>query len=96
MACNHLIIIAGEISTKASVDYVGTAWKVVNQFGYDRSDFTIIANINQQSSEIAQSVDQKITRSVLVIKGSLLVMLVMKPKSDAFSRNDGTRSCAFS
>lgn len=59
MACNHLIIIAGEISTKASVDYVGTAWKVLNQFGYDRSDFTIIANINQQSSEIAQSVDQK-------------------------------------
>ncbi|MDC4163477.1 methionine adenosyltransferase [Mycoplasma sp. T363T] len=59
VAANRLIVIAGEITTKAKVDHVKIAWDVVTKLGYDRSSFTIISNINQQSPDIAQSVDQK-------------------------------------
>ncbi|QZX49510.1 methionine adenosyltransferase [Mycoplasma sp. E35C] len=59
LASNRLIVIGGEITTKAKVDYVNIAWNVVTKLGYDKSSFTIISNINQQSHDIAQSVDQK-------------------------------------
>ncbi|WP_033161300.1 methionine adenosyltransferase [[Mycoplasma] collis] len=59
MASNRLIIIAGEIKTKAYVDVVKEAWKVVKKIGYNENDFTIISNINTQSIEINQSVDKR-------------------------------------
>ncbi|VEU59574.1 methionine adenosyltransferase [Mesomycoplasma neurolyticum] len=58
MASNRLIIIAGEIKTKGYVDVVKEAWSVVKKIGYNENDFTIISNINTQSSEISQGVDQ--------------------------------------
>ncbi|MCV3754118.1 methionine adenosyltransferase [Ureaplasma zalophigenitalium] len=58
LACNHLIVIAGEITTTAYVDVVQTAWEVIKPLGYSENDFTIISNVNQQSSDIHQAVDQ--------------------------------------
>ncbi|MCV3728747.1 methionine adenosyltransferase [Ureaplasma miroungigenitalium] len=58
LACNHLIVIAGEITTTAYVDVVQTAWEVIKPLGYSENDFTIISNVNQQSNDINQAVDQ--------------------------------------
>lgn len=58
MASNRLIIIGGEVSTKAYVDLVKIAWKVVFAIGYSENDFTIISNVNTQSADIAQKVDK--------------------------------------
>lgn len=57
MASNHLIVIAGEITTKAYVDVVKIAWEVLKPLGYDENDFTILSNINKQSSDIQHLVD---------------------------------------
>ncbi|MCV3743280.1 methionine adenosyltransferase [Ureaplasma sp. ES3154-GEN] len=59
LACNHLIVIAGEITTSAYVDVVQTAWDVIKPLGYNENDFTIISNVNQQSNDINQAVDQQ-------------------------------------
>ncbi|WP_215742499.1 methionine adenosyltransferase [Mesomycoplasma hyorhinis] len=61
MASNRLIIIGGEVSTKAYVDVVKTAWKVVFAIGYNENDFTIISNVNTQSADIAKKVDKSDT-----------------------------------
>ncbi len=58
-ASNHLIVIGGEISTKAYVDVVKEAWNVLLPLGYKENDFTILANINQQSNEINKMVNKK-------------------------------------
>ncbi|EDX53551.1 methionine adenosyltransferase [Ureaplasma urealyticum] len=58
LACNRLIVIAGEITTHAYVDVVKTAWEIIKPLGYDENDFTIISNVNKQSVDIAQSVDK--------------------------------------
>ncbi|QDI65006.1 methionine adenosyltransferase [Ureaplasma urealyticum] len=58
LACNRLIVIAGEITTHAYVDVVKTAWEITKPLGYDENDFTIISNVNKQSVDIAQSVDK--------------------------------------
>ena len=55
-ASNHLIVIGGEITTKAYIDVVKTAWDVLEPLGYNESDFTIISNINSQSLDINQAV----------------------------------------
>lgn len=55
-ASNRLIIIGGEITTHAYVDVVKTAWKILEPLGYNESDFTIVSNINKQSSDINQAV----------------------------------------
>lgn len=57
MASNRLIVIAGEITTKAYVDVVKIAWEVLKPLGYDENDFTILSNINKQSSDISNLVD---------------------------------------
>ncbi len=56
-ASNHLIVIGGEITTKGYVDVVKTAWDVLKPLGYDECDFTILSNINKQSTDIAKLVD---------------------------------------
>ncbi|MEJ3586275.1 methionine adenosyltransferase [Ureaplasma urealyticum] len=67
LACNRLIVIAGEITTHAYVDVVKTAWEIIKPLGYDENDFTIISNVNKQSVDIAQSVDK--TNKVLIGAG---------------------------
>lgn len=59
MASNRLIIIGGELTTKAYVDVVKCAWSVLQVLGYDENDFTIISNVNSQSPDINQGVDKK-------------------------------------
>ncbi|MCP4336676.1 MAG: methionine adenosyltransferase [Mycoplasma sp.] len=58
MASNRLIVIGGELTTKAYVDVVKKAWEVLFEVGYKESDFTIITNINSQSPDISQGVDK--------------------------------------
>lgn len=58
-ASNRLIVIGGEITTKAYVDVVSVAWKVLLPLGYTENDFTILSNINHQSVEIANKVNKK-------------------------------------
>lgn len=58
-ASNHLIVIGGEITTKAYVDVVQCAWKILKPLGYDENDFTVLCNINCQSPDIAQKVNLK-------------------------------------
>ncbi|WP_412032345.1 methionine adenosyltransferase [Malacoplasma muris] len=56
MAANRLIVIGGEISTRGYIDIVQCAWNVLMPLGYNENDFTIISNVNSQSSDIFQSV----------------------------------------
>lgn len=51
-ASNHLIVIGGEITTKGYADVVQIAWSVLKPLGYDECDFTILSNINKQSTDI--------------------------------------------
>lgn len=57
-ANNRLIVIGGEITTKAYVDIVKCAWTVLKPLGYSENDFTIISNINSQSPDINKLVDK--------------------------------------
>ncbi|NQZ29119.1 MAG: methionine adenosyltransferase [Mycoplasmatales bacterium] len=59
MASNRLIIIGGEITTKAYVDIIQAAWGVLSKLGYSENDFTVISNVNSQSPDINQGVDKK-------------------------------------
>lgn len=58
-ASNRLIVIGGEITTKAYVDVVKCAWDVLIPLGYNENDFTIISNVNKQSPDINQAVNRK-------------------------------------
>ena len=58
-ASNHLIVIGGEITTKAYVDVIKLAWEVLLPLGYNENDFTILSNINKQSREISQHVNKR-------------------------------------
>ena len=58
-ASNHLIVIGGEIATKAYVDVIKLAWEVLLPLGYNENDFTILSNINKQSPEISQHVNKR-------------------------------------
>ena len=58
-ASNHLIVIGGEITTKAYVDAIRMAWDVLLPLGYNENDFTILSNINKQSLEISHHVNKK-------------------------------------
>lgn len=55
-AANRLIVIGGEITTSGYVDVVKCAWDILLPLGYNESDFTIISNVNSQSSEIFNAV----------------------------------------
>ncbi|MDR1234908.1 MAG: methionine adenosyltransferase [Mycoplasmataceae bacterium] len=59
LASNRLIVIGGEITTKAYVDVVKVAWSILKPLGYNENDFTILSNINRQSPNISKLVDKK-------------------------------------
>jgi S-adenosylmethionine synthetase len=65
MATTGLVVVAGEISTNAHVDYARVARDTVCSIGYDRSDFgfdgntcSVITSIDRQSPDIAMGVDK--------------------------------------
>lgn len=58
-ASNRLIIIGGEITTKAYIDVVKCAWDILIPLGYNENDFTIISNVNKQSADISQAVNKE-------------------------------------
>ncbi len=64
LTCTGLVVIAGEITTKAYVDFQGLVRSVVADIGYTHSDYgfdsntcAVISTINKQSPDIAQGVD---------------------------------------
>ena len=64
LTCTGLVVIAGEITTKAYVDFQGLVRLTVAEIGYTHSDYgfdsntcAVISTINKQSPDIAQGVD---------------------------------------
>ena len=64
LVTTDMIVLAGEITTNAQVDFVGVARRVVKEIGYDRPELEfdghsckILLTINSQSADIAQGVD---------------------------------------
>ena len=64
LATSNLIVLSGEITTKAAVDFQKIARKVAGDIGYDNDDLgfnandaEVIVKIHQQSPDIAQGVD---------------------------------------
>ncbi len=64
LTCTGLVVIAGEITTKAYVDFQGLVRATVAEIGYTHSDYgfdsntcAVISTINKQSPDIAQGVD---------------------------------------
>jgi S-adenosylmethionine synthetase len=64
LTCTGLVVIAGEITTKAYVDFQGLVRSVVADIGYTHSDYgfdsntcAVMSTINKQSPDIAQGVD---------------------------------------
>lgn len=53
-ACNHTIVIGGEITTKAKYDPIKCVWDVLLPLGYKKSDFDVVSKINKTSVEISQ------------------------------------------
>ena len=65
MATTGLVVVAGEISTNAHVDYPRVVRDTVNSIGYDRSSYgfdghtcSVITSIDRQSPDIAMGVDK--------------------------------------
>jgi S-adenosylmethionine synthetase len=59
-----MVLLAGEISTKAYVDFAGVARRVVREIGYTKTEFgfdadtcAVLSAIDPQSPDIAQGVD---------------------------------------
>jgi S-adenosylmethionine synthetase len=64
LVTTDMIVLAGEITTNAQVDFVGVARRVVKEIGYDRPELEfnghsckILLTVNSQSADIAQGVD---------------------------------------
>ena len=64
LTCTGLVVIAGEITTKAYVDFQGLVRSTVAEIGYTHSDYgfdsntcAVISTINKQSPDIAMGVD---------------------------------------
>ncbi len=60
-----LVVLAGEITTKAQVDYADTARQTVRRIGYDSSEMgfdwascAVVQTLDRQSPDIAQGVDE--------------------------------------
>ncbi len=60
-----LVVLAGEITTNAIIDYPGVAREVIKRIGYDNSDFgidykgcAVMVCYDRQSPDIAQGVDE--------------------------------------
>ncbi|MDO8601982.1 MAG: methionine adenosyltransferase [bacterium] len=54
---HDLLVIGGEVTTTAKVDYEKIARKVYTDIGYDDSALKVIVHVAQQSPDIAQGVD---------------------------------------
>src|SRR6201981_2569767 len=59
-----LIVVGGEITTSATIDYAAVARKVVNEIGYDNGEYYfdgnavgVVVAMDRQSPDIAQGVD---------------------------------------
>src|SRR3984885_13438836 len=64
LTCTGLVVVAGEITTKAYVDFQTLVRETVNKIGYDdalkgfdSNTCAVISTINRQSPDIAQGVD---------------------------------------
>ncbi len=64
LTCTGLVVIAGEITTKAYVDFQSLVRSTVQEIGYNHSEYgfdsntcAVISTINKQSPDIAQGVD---------------------------------------
>ena len=65
LTCTGLVVIAGEITTKAYVDFQSLVRSTVAEIGYTHSEYgfdsntcAVISSINKQSPDIAQGVDK--------------------------------------
>ena len=65
LATTGLVVVAGEIRTKAYVDIAGVARQVIKEIGYDNGnigfsadDCGVIVAVDEQSPDISQGVDQ--------------------------------------
>ena len=65
LCTTDLVVLAGEITTRAKVDYVGVARKVIREIGYTSDDIGFNADtcriflaLHSQSGDIAQGVDR--------------------------------------
>jgi len=64
--CNTgLVVLAGEITTHANVDYIGVARNTIKRIGYDNTDYgidykgcAVLVAYDKQSPDIAQGVDE--------------------------------------
>lgn len=64
--CNTgLVVLAGEITTTANIDYIGVARNTIKHIGYDNADFgidykscAVMVCYDKQSPDIAQGVDE--------------------------------------
>ena len=64
--CNTgLVVLAGEITTNANIDYIGVARETLKRIGYDNADFgidykscAVMVCYDKQSPDIAQGVDE--------------------------------------
>ena len=64
LTCTGLVVIAGEITTKAYVDFQGLVRSTIAEIGYTHSEYgfdsntcAVISTINKQSGDIAMGVD---------------------------------------
>ena len=55
---DELLVIAGEVTTKAKVDYKAVACRILDSLGYDSSRFNVAIEISEQSPDIALGVDK--------------------------------------
>ena len=64
--CNTgLVVLAGEITTTANIDYISVARDTIKQIGYDNNDYgidhrgcAVLVGYDKQSPDIAQGVDE--------------------------------------
>lgn len=55
---NNLVVIAGEVTTKANINYSELALDTLEDLGYDPDEFEVIVEVSKQSPDIALGVDK--------------------------------------